>query len=465
MILEPRSLQSLLRNHIGAWVLALVTALSPAAYGLDLRPKIDPLARPLLEDGIAVGFVIGIVKDGQTQVIAYGETTKGSGIAPTGDSVFEIGSISKVFTGVLLANMVQGGSMKLGDPVQQYLPASVQVPVADGTPITLEHLATHTSGLPRLPDNFTPADASNPYADYTVAQMYAFLSGHKLRWPPGRYEYSNYAMGLLGHVLARQAGKTYEELLIEQIGTPLGMHDTRIVLDENLRQRLAPPYNAALQPAKNWDLPTLAGAGGIRSTCHDLVKFIKANLARDEQPLTQALRLAHRTRHTMKGGLAMGLGWHIARDGVTRWHNGMTGGYHGWLAVVPSRDVGVVVLSNTATMRITTFGEQVTLIALGLEVKPPQPRTVVDVAPAVLASYAGSYVLGPEFVLTVTVEGGKLMVQATNQEKFEMFAESKTQFFSKLFDAQITFVPGNDGRINRLILHQGGRDLEAVRQN
>jgi CubicO group peptidase (beta-lactamase class C family) len=282
------------------------------------------LARPLLEDGVAVGFVIGIVKDGQTQVIAYGETTKASGIAPTGDSVFEIGSISKVFTGVLLANMVQGGSMKLGDPVQQYLPASVQVPVADGAPITLEHLATHTSGLPRLPDNFTPTDASNPYADYTVAQMYAFLSGHKLRRPPGQYEYSNYAMGLLGHLLARQAGKTYEQLLIEQIGAPLGMHDTRIVLDENLRQRLAPPYNATLQPVKNWDLPTLSGAGGIRSTCHDLIKFIKANLARDEQPLTQALRLAHRTRHTMTDGLAIGLGWHIARDGVTRWHNGMT---------------------------------------------------------------------------------------------------------------------------------------------
>src|SRR5207244_13525353 len=171
--------------------------------------------------------------------------------------------------------------------------------VTDGTPITLEHLATHTSSVPRLPDNVTPTDASNPYADYTVAQMYAFLSGHTLRRPPGQYEYSNYAMGLLGHVLARHAGTTYEQLLIEHIGTPLGMHDTRIILDENLRQRLASPYNAALQPAKNWDLPTLPGAGGIRSTCHDLLKFIQANLAGDEQPLTPALRLAHGRRNPM----------------------------------------------------------------------------------------------------------------------------------------------------------------------
>src|SRR5215472_10627768 len=315
--------------------------------------------------------------------------------------------------------MVQGGRMKLGDPVQQYLPASVQVPVADGMPITLEHLATHTSGLPSLPENFAPTDASNPYADYTVAQMYAFLGGHKLRRPPGQYEYSNYAMGLLGHVLARHARVTYEQLLIERIGTPLGMHDTRITLDEHLRRRLASPYDAALQPAKNWDFPTLPGAGAIRSTCNDLLKFIQANLADDERPLTQALRLAQLTRHTMSDGLAMGLGWHIARDGMTRWHNGMTGGYHGWLAVVPSRNVGVVVLANTATMRITTFGEQVTRIALGLEVKPPQPRQVVDVDAAVLASYAGSYVLRPQFILTVTVEDGKLMVQATGQEKFQ----------------------------------------------
>jgi CubicO group peptidase (beta-lactamase class C family) len=442
-----------------------VAAFTSAAYGLDLRLKIDPLARPLLEDGIVVGFVVGIFKDRETQVIAYGETTKGSGIAPNGDTVYEIGSISKVFTGVLLANMVQGGSMKLGDPVQQYLPASVQVPVAEGKPITLEHLATHTSGLPSLPDNFAPADASNPYADYTVTQMYAFLSGYKLPRSPGQYEYSNYAMGLLGHVLARHAGTTYEQLLIERIGTPLGMHDTRITLDEKLRQRLATPYNAAMQPAKNWDLPTLPGTGAIRSTRRDLLKFIQANLAGDEQPLTQALRLAQRTRHTMADGLAMGLGWHIARDGTTRWHNGMTGGYHSWLAVVPSRNIGVVVLANTATMRITAFGEQVTRIALGLEVEPPQPHQVVDVAPAVLASYVGSYVLRPEFVLTVTVEDGKLMVQATHQEKFPVFAESRTRFFYKVVDAQITFVRDKDGNVNKLILHQAGRDMEAVRQN
>ncbi len=348
------------------WLVACVVALlcTPplAAAALDLRARIDPLARALLDDGVAVGSVVGILKDGRTHVIAYGET--GSGVAPNGDTVYEIGSISKVFTSVVLADMTLRGIVKLDDPVQRHLPPNVKVPVFDGKPITLEHLATQTSGLPRMPDNFHPANPSNPYADYRVEQLYAFLAGYTLTRPPGQYEYSNYGMGLLGHVLARRNGTTYEQLVIERIATPLGMNDTRITLNDDLRARLARPYAEGLRPAANWDIPTLAGAGAIRSTVNDMLKFIQASLASDDTPLTRALRLSHRQRHAMENGLAMGLGWLIARDGITRWHNGMTGGYHGWLAVTPTHSVGVIVLANTATMRISAFGEQVTRIAL-----------------------------------------------------------------------------------------------------
>jgi len=442
----------------------IALALAAAGYGLDLQPKIDPLARPLVEDGLVVGMVVGVVKDGQTQVIAYGETTKGSNVAPNADTVYEIGSISKAFTGVLLADLIERGVVKLDDPVQKYLPEGVKMPVADGKPITLEHLAMHTSGLPRLPDNMKPADPSNPYADYTDSQMYEFLKGHELRRPPGEHEYSNFGMGLLGQLLAGRMGKTYEQVLVEKICKPLGMGDTRIALDEDQRKRLAPPYNGILEPDRTWDLSTLAGAGGIRSTVSDMIKFIEANLADDDKPLTRALRLSHEKRHAMKNGLSMGLGWHIARDGITRWHNGMTGGYHGWLAVVPSHNLGVVVLANTATARVTPFGESVTRIAFGLEVAPPKSRKEVDVDSAVLESYAGVYVLTPQFVLTVTVEDGKLMVQATGQPKLPVFAESKTEFFYKIVDAQISFVPDEDGKVKHLTLHQGGLNLKAVRK-
>ena len=451
------------------FMMICAAAIPPASYGFDDREKIDPFAHQLIEDQIVVGLVIGMVKDGKSRIITYGETIKGSGIGPNGNTLYEIGSVSKVFTGVLLASLIQSDDVNLTDPLQKYLPPSVTAPVADGKPITLEHLATHTSGLPRMPDNFKPADPLNPYADYTIEQMYLFLNGHELRRPPGQYEYSNYAMGLLGQLLAHHKGMTYEQFLRDRISKPLGMKDTGITLNEEQRKRLAPPYNAALKPAKNWDIPALAGAGAIRSSASDMIKFIMANLKKDHEPLSQALRLAQVKRHSMEEGLSMGLGWHLtrdgARDGATLWHNGGTGGYRAWLAIAPDRGIGVVVLTNTANTRLDEFGQQVTRIALGREVKPSKPRKTIEVDPALLKSYTGYYAITPEFGLKVTVEKDRLMVQATGQDKFPVFPESKIRFFYKVVDAEITFVPNEEGQVNKLILRQDGRDLEAFRKN
>jgi len=173
-------------------VVAFAAASPRGACALDLRPEVDLLAQRLVEDRAVVGLVVGIAKDGQTQIIGYGQVEKGSGIRPNGDTVYEIGSITKVFTGILLADMVRRGEMKLDAPLQEYLPPSVKVPANGGQPVTLEHLATHTSSFPRRPDNLSSVDRLNPYASYTVEQMYSFLRWHGLRWPPGKYEYSNY---------------------------------------------------------------------------------------------------------------------------------------------------------------------------------------------------------------------------------------------------------------------------------
>ena len=445
--------------------LVLAAHFTLPAYGLDLRPKIEPFANQLIQEDLAVGFVIGIVKDGETQVLAYGEKTRGAGNPPDGDTMYEIGSISKVFTGILLARLNLQGLVKLDDPIQDYVPAGVTVQVRDNQPITLKHLATHTSGLPRLPDNLQPKDMANPYSDYTVEQMYDFLDNYLPIRPPGQYEYSNYGMGLLGHLLAQRVGLTYEQFLARDILHPLGMKDTFITLDSEARKRLATPYDMALKQVENWDIPTLAGAGGIRSTCWDMLKFIRANISETGDLLHKALRLAQGKQHTMANGLGLALGWHIALDGTTLNHNGQTGGYHGWLAVAPNRKVGVVVLANTASMRISTFGETVTRIALGIDVAPPETHKVVAIDPAVLQSYIGVYQLTPEFNLTVTVEDGKLMVQATGQDRFQIFPESDTKFFYKVVDARITFIRDKDGRTKELILHQGGRDMKAARKN
>lgn len=444
---------------------ALALLIANSAQALDLRSKIDPLAKQLLADEVAVGFVVGIYRDGEEQVIGYGETEKGQGVAPDGDTIYEIGSASKAFTGVLLADLVLRGRVKLEDPYQQHLPAAMQAELKNPSNITFEHLATHTSGLPRLPGNLHPADIANPYADYTFQQMFAFLKEHKLRRSPGEYEYSNLGMGLLGELLARQEKMSYEELMVERIAKPLGMDDTRITLSDNQRRRLAPPYDAALRPAKNWDLPAIAGAGGIRSTAHDLLKFIKANLADDEQPLTKACRLSHEKRHAIPGGQAIGLGWHIAGDGITRWHNGMSGGYAAWVSLIPTRQLGVVVLSNTAARQITEIGEKITRIAAGGKVEPPATPRVVEVAPEVLKAYEGVYAITPQFALTVTLEKGKLMVQATGQQKFQVYPESEKKFFYKVVNAQLTFVTDKNGKAEKLILHQNGVDQVAKRRD
>ena len=457
----------------------IVLLAAQAAPALDLAEQIDPPARPLIEDDAVVGMVIGVFKDGRRQFLAYGEVERGSKQSPDADTVYEIGSVSKVLTGVLLADLAERGRVKPDDPLAALLPDGVAPPEPVEEPITLLHLATHTSGLPRLPGNWKPADNENPYADYSLQSMHEFLGECKLRRGPGRYEYSNYGTALLGQLLAARESKSYEALLDERICRPLAMNDTRLKLDDRLRRRLAPPYTADLKPTKNWELGVFAGAGGVRSTCRDMLRFAEAGLdavkAAEEDAgddldraagggLDAALRRAQVKRHDMKNGRAMAFGWHIAADGVTRWHNGMTGGYHAWLAVNSEFNVGVAVLANTATMKVTQLGEQVTRIACGVSVKPPARRKEVEVDAATLQKYVGFYELTPQFGLDVTLADARLYVQATGQPKAAVFAESPKKFFYKIVDAQITFHTNDHGRVDELTLHQFGRDMKAKRK-
>jgi serine-type D-Ala-D-Ala carboxypeptidase/endopeptidase len=229
--------------------------------------------------------------------------------------VFEIGSITKVLTALLLTDMVARGEVAFGDPVAKYLPKSVRVPGYNGTPITLVDLASYTSGLPRMPNNVIPKDPFNPFANYTIDEFYAFLSRCALNYEPGTYvEYSNVGFALLGHVLALRANKSYEELLIERICRPLGLEDTRIALTSSMRSRIAQGHNANLERRPLWDLPTLAGAGALRSTANDLTVFLEACLGQRQTPLEHALaklleirrsigRASQRTRNGGRVGL------------------------------------------------------------------------------------------------------------------------------------------------------------------
>jgi D-alanyl-D-alanine-carboxypeptidase/D-alanyl-D-alanine-endopeptidase len=427
---------------------------------------LEILTERIDEQKQSVGIVVGITDAGGQRVVAHGRLAKNDPRPVDGNTVFEIGSVTKVFTALALADMVERGDLRLDAPVSQLLPKSVVIKQADaGKPITLRHLATHMSGLPRLPDNLIPADDSDPYADYDVAKLYAFLSSHQpIRQPNDEHEYSNLGYGLLGHGLALQSGLSYEALVRERIAIPLGMADTAITSRPEWQGRRATGHDAGLQSTSDWDLGALQGAGALRSTTNDLLVFLQAAMGRKPSPLAPAFATMLATRLPLgDGGAEQALGWVISGSGERQivWHNGGTGGYRSFVGFRPSTGVGVVVLSNTATEAgVDDIG--VHLLDREKPLLPaPVQRVAITLDPTVYDAYVGTYRLAPDFDLTVFRDGNRLFAQATGQGRIEIFPEAEHRFFAKVVDAQISFEAPAGARSARLTLHQNGRDSPA----
>jgi D-alanyl-D-alanine-carboxypeptidase/D-alanyl-D-alanine-endopeptidase len=440
--------------------LALAPRLRAAAFPPDSAVRAILTTR--VDAGQANSIVVGLLEGGATRVIAYGAPDPARR-PPDARTVFEIGSVTKVFTTSLLADMARRGEVRLDQPVAELLPKGVRVPAQDGRAITLLDLATQRSGLPRVPDNM-PTGGDNPYAAYTVDSLYAFLTRYTLPRAPGaRYEYSNLGMGLLGHALARRAGRTYEAILVERVLGPLGLRDTRITLDADLRQRLTPGHDLAGKVVPNWDLPALAGAGALRSTASDMLRFVAANLDSTGTPVSAALWETHRRRNdTTIPGTDIGLAWHIIHrpQGDLLMHNGGTGGYHAFVAFDPARRVGVVVLANSVA-NVDDIGFHLMDSTVSLTTVTKHDEVKVD--PALLGEYVGRYALTPAFVIEVSREADLLFIQATNQPKLPVFAESDTRFFLRAVEAQISFERDSTGKVATLVLHQNGRDQRGAR--
>lgn len=455
-------------------VLAVVILSASASGQAVSEPAVpsDADIRQLLVDRIdvqrqSVGIVVGIIAPKGRRVIAYGNLEKGDPRALNGDTIFEIGSATKVFTSLLLADMVQRGEVSLDDPVAKYLPPGTKMPERNGRSITLVDLATHTSGLPRIPTNFNPKNPANPYADYSVEQLYQFLSTYQLTRDVGsQYEYSNLGGGLLGHVLARRAGMDYEALVRSRICDPLGMDSTLITLTPEMRARFAAGHNPSMEAVPDWDLPTLAGAGALRSTAADLLTFLAANLGYTKSPLAPAMAAMLKARRpTGVPGLEIALGWHIFTTNGKEivWHNGGTGGFRSFMGFDPKAGMGVVVLSNAFTVAgVDDIGRHLLDPTVPLA-KPPKEHKQVTVDPRMFDGYVGRYELAQNFIISITRESDHLFEQATGQPMIEIFPEGDRDYFLKVVDAQITFVADGDGRATELILHQNGRDQHAKR--
>lgn len=363
-----------LRLAAAALLLAPASALAqqPAmAEPAPANPRISALIDQRIAGRPGEGIVIALVDPQSTRITASGP--EGEAHPFDGHTLFEIGSLTKLFTALILADMTLKGEVSLDDPAQTYLPPGATMPQRHGHSITLRDLAMHRSGLPRLPDNMPFSTPQDPYADYDEARLLAFLSNYHLPRDPGnRYEYSNLGYGLLGYLLARAAHSDYPTLLAQRITGPLGMHDTVVTLSPEQQARFAQGHDAAMRPASPWTFPTLTGAGAIRSSAEDMAIFIRAALD-PASPIGPAMQLATASPLPIGDGRnKTALGWVIGTGPTGQpvlFHDGGTGGFRSSLLLDPAARRGVVVLANAAAEPATS--DLASHLLLGAPLLPP----------------------------------------------------------------------------------------------
>lgn len=351
--MKPRALVVLLTLGLIALIGSASAARDGPVRGMPDDREIAAQIQPLIDDGSYVGIVVGIVTSHGRRVFTHGRISRDQSQEPTGKTVFGLASISKIFTGALLADLMLRGIVRLDDPVTKYLPPDLIKPNSPLNRVTLLDLATHMSGLPRMPPNAVRARAAAQKGPYSVRQMYNFLSRYRSARPPGKeFLYSNIGVALLGHILERASGIPYEQLLQERICEPLGMNSTRTTLDASMRQRLAQGYDGNLKPVELKLLDVGKGSGGVYSTAHDMMNFLAANMGLSDARIVPALLEAQRPRRSVpgKGDAFMGLTWHVKKVGnrqITSKNGGMAG-FQSFIAFSKADQTGIIALANTS---------------------------------------------------------------------------------------------------------------------
>lgn len=410
-----------------------------------------------------VGLLAVQVDGTQVRLTAAGRGRR-DGAALRENALFEIGSITKTFTALLLADAVHERRLALDGAVEEVLPG-IRLRDSDDEPIRWVDLATHRAGLPRLPDNLAPADPADPYADYDEARLLDYLRRQRATRPRNsRWEYSNLGYGLLGHALARAAGMPYPDLLQRRVLTPLGLDDAVWARRGTRPAALVDGHGADGQVVPHWHFDVMAPAGGLLMGGAGLARYAQAAVGAVDSPLREAFELAQREHAAGPGAMnPIGLAWLRAPlNGRTVLnHDGGTFGFSSSLWLDPSRRRATAVLAN-AMVEVKDLALHLLEPSLPPRDLRPSPQTVIPLGPEALAPLAGSYALNPGFVLTVRLRDGRLYAQASGQGEFELFASAPRRFFARVtaleieFDAAAT-PPG-------LTLRQGGQTLRFERQ-
>ncbi len=408
---------------------------NPLIVSRAAAPIIPQSVRDNLQRRVDYGHVTGIVvgminRDGRT-FFSAGRVRADRDGEPGPDTIFEVGSISKGFTGTLLAEMLARGEVTLDDPVQSLLPNTVTVP-SGVTAISLLDLATHRSGLPDNPTNLCSQGLNGLFSCYSIERLYEFLNGHTLAFEPGStWMYSNLGFGLLGHALSLKTGLAYEALLRQRILDPLGLNDTGITLSDEQRSRRATPHWGVI-PWDEFTMPALEAAGAILSTASDMLTFIEHLSGLQTNVLGAVATEATRRRAaTGTPNLDMALGWLLLRpsNGELVWHDGSTYGQNAFVGFHRTSRVGVVVLCNN---RVSTYGsvQDVGFHLLDSNLPLTAPRRPATVPPETLASYQGRYQSTNGLSFDALVRHGQLTLDFAPDASpgFTVHAESTVRF-------------------------------------
>lgn len=424
-----------------------------------LRARVDTFKQ-------SVGMVVGLIDESGTRVIGYGRSRIDGGHAVNGGTIYEIGSISKVFTSIVLADMVRRGEVKLTDPVSRYLPDGVQLPTRGEREITLQDLATHRSGLPRMPDDLVvEMDAATD--SYSVDRMLDYLSRCSLIDEIGaRYYYSNLGFGLLAESLSRRAGQNFEQLLVNRICEPLGLGDTRVDLDAGQRDRKAGTYGWRLEPTPELLIEGMAGAGALRSNARDLLRFLAANIGLIDSDLWASAQFSHLKRKPAGENAEIGLGWHVVFRGGRRLvvHGGGTYGNVSFAGFDREGQRGVVVLSNARGM-IQDIGfhllDSTFRLARFDEAEDPPHPVVLPVAK--LRRMVGEYTLGANSIFMVSLVDGELYGASNDGLRFPLKAASDHELFTELSPSVMEFSEFEDDRAQEVTFRYLGHEMSADR--
>lgn len=330
----------------------------------NLADNIDKQANKFIDEGHSYGLVIGVFKNGKTYIQGYGTKENGQNIKPDSRTVFELASTSKLFTTSTLQLLIDNGELNLDDNIQNLLAEKLKLPESAQS-TTLQHLATHLSGFPNLPNSFVAkmTDETNPYKDLVDADMYGYLKLCEGKKPDGTFEYSNFGMGLLGHLLEIKTGQYYEQLVKTRLLNPLQMTNTFVTIDSLNKQKIIQGYDEQGNKAPIWTDHVLTGAGSFLSNTEDMIQFIKANLNEGESIISKSLLKTHVQQ--LNG--ETGLGWmlpdkydKLVGNQNMVWHNGMAGGYASFIAIDKTNNYGIIILSNKA-IDLTKFAMKLTL--------------------------------------------------------------------------------------------------------